>query len=52
MSASYGVPLLNLLWQNDYQILSPSRSKSGNHMVYMIGFTEFRAGIRTKHVRK
>ena len=27
-------------------------SKAGNHVVQMIGFTEFRAGIRTKHVRK
>ena len=26
--------------------------KAGNHMVLMIGFTEFCAGIRTKHVRK
>ena len=27
-------------------------SKAGNHVVLLIGFTEFRAGIRTKHVRK
>ena len=27
-------------------------SKAGNHVVLMIGFTEFRAGIRTKRVRK
>ena len=26
--------------------------KVGNHMVKMVGFTEFRAGILTKHVRK
>ena len=26
--------------------------KAGNHVVLMIKFTEFRAGIRTKHVRK
>ena len=26
--------------------------KAGNHVVLMIGFMEFRAGIRTKHVRK
>ena len=24
--------------------------KAGNHVVLMIGFTEFRAGIRTKHI--
>ena len=27
-------------------------NKVGNHMVWMIRFTEFRAGIRTKHIRK
>ena len=27
-------------------------TKAGNHVVLMIGFTKFRAGIRTKHVRK
>ena len=26
--------------------------KAGNHVVLMIGFTEFRTGIRTKHIRK
>ena len=26
--------------------------KAGNHVVLMIGFMEFRAGIRTKHVKK
>ena len=25
-------------------------NKAGNHVVLMIGYTEFRAGIRTKHV--
>ena len=29
-----------------------STGKAGNHVVLMIGFTEFRAGIRIKHVRK
>ena len=28
------------------------KSKAGNHVVSMIGFTEFRAGMRTKHLRK
>ena len=30
------------------------KSKAGNHVVLhvMIGFTEFHAGIRTKHARK
>ena len=27
-------------------------NKTGNHVVLLIGFTEFRVGIRTKHVRK
>ena len=27
-------------------------NKAGNHVVLMIGFMEFRAGIRIKHVRK
>ena len=26
--------------------------KAGNHVVLMIGFTEFHAGSQTKHVRK
>ena len=26
--------------------------KAGNHIVLVIGFTEFRAGIRTTYVRK
>ena len=26
--------------------------KAGNHVVLMIGFAEFRTGIRTQHVRK
>ena len=28
------------------------KNKSGNHVVLMIRFTKFRAGIRTKHVRR
>ena len=27
-------------------------NKAGNHVVLLIGFTEFRVGIQTKHVRK
>ena len=27
-------------------------NKTGNHVVLLIGFTEFRVGKRTKHVRK
>ena len=27
-------------------------NKAGNPVVLLIGFTEFRVGIRTKHVRK
>ena len=38
---------LNRLQFSQYSII-----KAGNHVVLMIGFTEFRAGIRTKHVRK
>ena len=32
--------------------IGPCPTKAGNHVVLMIGFTEFRAGIRTKPVRK
>ena len=40
-----------------FEVIFPNRypftaSKAGNHVVLMMGFTEFRAGIRTKHVRK
>ena len=46
-----GRPITFLL-KNLHILCTKALVKAGNHLVLMIGFTEFCAGIRTKHVRK